>query len=80
MTFTLTREQFEQKKQELAISQGIVVIGDSSTLSHSGVTVMYSYNQPTSTLTIAITSRPFLISRAAVESRIRQWFDGTGTV
>lgn len=46
MNFTLTRAQLEAKRAELS-TQGVQLVGDSGEFTAHGVTVGYTYNEPT---------------------------------
>jgi hypothetical protein len=71
LTLILTRAQLEAARIKLAV-QGVGLIGDSGTVSHDGVIVDYTYQEPTLSVTIA--KKPLVLSLGFVEGRIRQWF------
>jgi len=51
MTFTLTRQQLEAKRSQLA-SQGVELTGDSGKIEKNGVTVQFTYGEPTLVVTV----------------------------
>lgn len=51
MTFALTRQQLEAKRAELA-AQGIQLEGDSGTVSKQGVTITFTYGEPSLIVTV----------------------------
>lgn len=53
MTFTVTRDQLESKRVELA-KEGVPLTGDSGILTDHGVSIDFHYNEPT--LTVEITN------------------------
>lgn len=46
MNFTLTRAQLEAKRAELA-AKGVQLVGDSGEFTNRGVTVEFTYQEPT---------------------------------
>ena len=71
MTFPFTRPQFEAKKQELAPSLG--QLADKGLIFRNGVKLEYEYNESSSTLTLTIKEKPFLLTEAVIESQVRSW-------
>lgn len=51
MTFTLTRQQLESKRSELA-TKGVQIVGDSGNFSDKGVSIQYTYAEPTLIVTV----------------------------
>lgn len=71
MNISITPERFEAKRKELA-AQGIDIKGESGRVEAHGVKVDYKYDG--ATLSLAVISKPFIISTAAVEGRLKAWF------
>lgn len=73
MKFTLTPEQFEAKRAILA-NNGINVTDNTGTIDTHGCVIDYSYDG--ATLTLTVRSKPWLITEAAIESKLTGFFAG----
>jgi hypothetical protein len=71
ISITMTQEEFAAKSAELKAKKGIDLVGRGGTISNSGVTATYSFDG--STLQVAVTKAPFLISKSKCESLLREW-------
>ena len=71
MTLTLTRPQLEAARTKL-LSQGVLLVGDSGSVTHDGVMITYAYFG--GTLTVEVRKKPIIFSDAFVESKISKWF------
>lgn len=56
--------------QAKANGQGLAITGNQGSVSHSGVTVEYSYDSTAETLTLTCTGKPFIASCGMVNSRL----------
>lgn len=77
MTIPLTRTEFEARKLELAPALG--KLSDKGLIFRNGVKLEYNYNESSSTLTIVIKDKPYLLTDAAIESQVRSWLIGQPT-
>lgn len=76
LTFSLTREQFEAKRSDLA-AKGFALTGDSGeTPRFEGITLDYAYSEPTQTLTVSVASHPLLKPEWAIDQAIQQYLGG----
>ncbi|MGA7409032.1 MAG: hypothetical protein WBW33_01020 [Bryobacteraceae bacterium] len=76
LTFTLTREQFEAKRADLA-AKGFALAGDSGeTPNFEGIVLAYAYSEPTQTLTLTVVQHPLLKPELFIDQAIEQYFGG----
>jgi hypothetical protein len=73
VTIPLSEVQFIAAKLRLKSTTGVDLQLNTGEIHHSGVVVRFSYLNRV--LTAEVIQKPFLISTAAVEDRIRSWFD-----
>lgn len=75
----IDRKQFENDRARLLAEDGLKLVGDGGQVSHGTifgqVTISYSFNEPTSELTISILKKPMLEGNGTIESHIREWFN-----
>ena len=71
MTLTLTRSQFDAASAKL-LKQGVILNGDSGSITKEGVMITYAYFGDT--LTIEVRKKPFFVSDSLIESTISKWF------
>jgi hypothetical protein len=71
MQKVISRAQLEADRTKL-MSQGIVIVGDHTQVSHDGVTLKFDYAEPS--LTITTVKKPFYVSESEIESEINKWF------
>lgn len=64
-------EDFEDLVAQAA-KQGLVLSGDAGVIKHSGVEASYAYNAAAHTLTIQLTSKPFIVGWGRVSSGLTQ--------
>lgn len=74
ITAQLTEEQFEQKRQQLA-DNGVVLTGNSGTVSARGCTITFGYTG--GLLTVNVDKAPFGMHGVA-EREIRSWLGVQG--
>ncbi len=72
MQFTLTRAEFETRKEAVETQTGRTLPDDKGTITHAGVVASYDYVEPT--LTVEILHKPFPLTESYVESRVSEWF------
>ena len=75
LTFQLTPEQFEQRKEIIAQAGIQIPNGNIGEISHKGVTVKYAYDG-VSQLQVVVEHKPWMIPTSTVESKITEWFQG----
>jgi hypothetical protein len=73
MQITLTPQQFTDAVERLEKNYGITATTPSGALSHSGVTVSYSYDG-TGSLSVEVLDKPFYVTEHYVEGQIAGWF------
>ena len=72
----VTAAQWECIKAAVQQKTGVVIPGDSGTVTQSGFSVTWTYNPQSLALTIQVTDKPFIISCSAVESTISDIVNG----
>jgi len=77
MTIKLTPDQFAGKLSAVGKLAGQPLFGFSGSISHSGVTVAYSYDSVAGALVLNVTKKPFFVTEAYVEQQITAWFAGS---
>jgi hypothetical protein len=71
MQIPLSAEEFAAKARQLAETEGIALTGNSGTISKSGVTASYAYEN--GLLTVTILNKPFFVSTEYCEEQMRNW-------
>lgn len=71
LTYTLTRAEFTEKQKALA-KMGIDAAEDSGTITHTGITAEYKYEEPT--LTVTVTHHPMLLTDGLIQKYANEWF------
>ncbi len=71
VTVKLTPEQFKEKKDELAKSQGIVLSGNSGQATKDGIAIGYNYDGEN--LVATVVHHPFFVPVGAIEDHLKQW-------
>ena len=77
VTIPMTRAQFEAKAAQLKAEQGLVITGDTGTLSKDGVTAKYTYDGVT--LTAQIIDHPFVVSMSYCVNKLAAWLQPATT-
>ena len=70
---SMTGAQFAAKSAELKAKKGIDLVGRTGTISNSGVSAVYTYDDKAQELTVNVTKAPFLISKSKCENLLRDW-------
>lgn len=73
LTLELSPQEFSERKAAIAAMGIAVPPGDAGELSHSGVTVGFSYNG-TDMLAITVLKKPLFFPKLRVETQILAWF------
>jgi len=77
MTIKLTPAAFALKLAAVGQMAGQTLTSPSGSVSHSGVTCSYSYDETSGTLWVDVTKKPFFVTEAYVEQQITAWFAGS---
>ena len=72
MQFTLTRQQFDARRAQVAATTGEALTGDTGTVAYKGVTLRYECDEPA--LTVTLLKKPLIVPTSHVEGQIKDWF------
>jgi hypothetical protein len=73
----LTSAQLEEMRKKLS-GQGTKLVGDEGDISKFGVTLHFTYVEPT--LNIDVTHKPFYIKDETVSNTVNNWFKTEETI